>query len=62
MRICVQKKIFRIPSYKEPQMNKDIMERIIDKDKALKKAKSTKLPEDWSKAKELRNFVGCLVD
>ena len=60
--MCPEKS-FKISSYKEPWMNKDIMELIIDKDKALKKAKkkSNNL-QDWETAKLLRNSVGSLID
>ena len=55
-------KLFKVNSYREDWMNKDIMERIIDKDKALKKAKRTNDSEDWTRAKYLRNEVGKLVE
>ena len=57
-----QEKTFKISSYSEPWMNKEIMERIIDKDKSLKKAKRTNSFEDWDEAKRQRNNVGMLVD
>ena len=59
--ICPEKN-FKVNIYREDWMNKDIMERIIDKDKALKKAKRTNNLEDWKMAKKLRNDVGYLVD
>ena len=55
-------KTFKVNSYREEWMNKDIMERIIDKDKALKKAKKSSLQYDWEKAKTLRKEVGLLID
>ena len=38
------------------------MEKIIDKDKALKKSKKNQILEDWIRAKILRNDVGKLVE
>ena len=55
-------KTFRISSYKEPWMNKDIMELIIDKDKALHRAKKSNSSLDWDIAKRLRNEVGKIVE
>ena len=55
-------KIFNVKSYREEWMNKDIMEKILDKDKALKKAKSTNFELDWERARYLRNNVGKLVE
>ena len=43
-------------------MNKDIMEKIIDKDKALKKAKKSNILKDWENAKKMRNEVGNLIE
>ena len=42
--------------------NRDIMERIIDKDKALAKAKKTGNSDDWNIAKFLRNETGKLIE
>ena len=55
-------KYYNINSYRECWMNRDIMERIIDKDKALTKAKKTGNPDDWNIAKFLRNETGQLVE
>ena len=52
----------KIFSYREPWMNKDIMEFIIDKDKALKTAKKSNIDDDWKYARMLRNNVGSLID
>ena len=60
-KMCPEKKI-KINEYREDWMNKDLMERIIDKDKALKKAKKTNNLIDWTNAKKLRNEVGKLVE
>ena len=59
--MCPEKN-FKVNSYREEWMNKDIMEKIIDKDKALKKAKRTNILEDWDLAKRLRNDTGKLVE
>ena len=59
--ICPEKE-FNINVYREPWMNKDIMEKIIDKDKALKKAKNSNKKEDWDIAKYLRNSTGKFVE
>ena len=49
-------------SYKEKWMNRDIMEKIIDKDIALKIAKRTKEPDDIIYAKRIKNEVGKLIE
>ena len=54
-------KTFKVNCYREEWMNKDIMEKIINKDKALKKAKKSNNQEDWDLAKRLRNETGKLV-
>ena len=59
--MCPEKK-FKVNCYREDWMNKDLMERIIDKDKALKKAKKNNNQSDWEKAKKLRNEVGNLIE
>ena len=48
-------KEFRIRKVKEPWITPELLEFIKDKDKALKKAKKTKLPEEWIVARRLRN-------
>ena len=48
--MCPEKE-FKIFEYKESWMNRDIMELIIDKDKALKLAKKSKKEGDWNYAK-----------
>ena len=48
-------KEFRISRVKEPWITPELLEFIKDKDKALKKAKRTRLPEDWVLARRLRN-------
>ena len=58
--ICPKKK-FNIKKYIEKWMNRDLMELIIDKDKALKKAKKTKLNEDFIQAKRLKNEIGKII-
>ena len=49
------KKIFKIKKYKEPWISQELLELIKDKDLMLKKAKKSKLPEDWIIAKRYRN-------
>ena len=60
--VMCPEKIFKINSYKEPWMNKDLMELIIDKDKALKKAKNSNKQEDWDIARYLRNKTGKIIE
>ena len=48
-------KIFKIKKFKEPWVSQELLEIIKDKDILLKKAKKTKLPEDWKIAKRARN-------
>ena len=59
--ICPEK-TFKSFAYREKWMNKDLMELIIDKDKALKKAKTTRKIDDWIIAKKIRNSTGKLID
>ena len=59
--MCPEKN-FNISSHKEPWMNKDIMELIIDKDKALKQAKKNKSQYAWNEANILRDYVGNLIE
>ena len=59
-RLCPKKK-FNIKKYKENWMNRDIMELIIDKDKALKKAKKSKQLIDFEIANRLKLLVGKMV-
>ena len=58
--MCPEKE-YNIRSYRESWMNRDIMERIIDKDKALAKAKKTGNIDDWNIAKFLKNEAGKIV-
>ena len=60
-KMCPEKN-FKVNIYREEWMNKDIMERIIDKDKAIKKAKKSNDKNDWEYAKRLRREVGQLVE
>ena len=55
--MCPWRKI-KIQSYKEKWLNRDWMERIIDKDLALKKEKKNKGPEDIIHGKKLKDEVG----
>ena len=55
-------KTFKVNCYREDWMNKDIMEKIIDKDKALKKAKKSNNALEMDLAKRLRNETGKLVE
>ena len=52
---------FNIKKYKEEWMNRDIMELIIDKDKALKKAKRSRNPDDFNIAKRLKLEIGKII-
>ena len=54
-------KEFKINEYRETWMNRDLMELIIDKDKALRLAKRTKNEDDFNIAKNMRNTVGELI-
>ena len=55
-------KLFKINTYREEWMNKDLMEKIIDKDKALKKAKKSNNLIDWEYAKKVRKEVGKIIE
>ena len=55
-------KNFVISKYREKWMNRDLMELIIDKDIALKKAKKSRRVEDFEIAKKLKNETGKLVE
>ena len=55
------KKNFNINKYKEKWMNRDLMELIIDKDKAIKKAKKSGNILDFQIAKRLKNETGKLI-
>ena len=59
--MCPEKN-FLVNSYREEWMNKDLMEKIIDKDKALRKAKRTNNSYDWENARKLRNSTGKLIE
>ena len=59
--ICPLKE-FSVNEYKEKWMNRDLMELIIDKDLALKKAKKTKKQEDLSCARKIRNKTGKIIE
>ena len=48
-------KSFKVKKYRDPWISPEILEIIRDKDRALKRAKRTKLDEDWKEAKRLRN-------
>ena len=52
--LCPLKK-FKIKKYKEPWVTNELLELIKDKDIALKRAKRTKLDQDWIVARQLRN-------
>ena len=54
-------KEFKINEYREKWMNRDLMELIIDKDKAMALAKRTKSVDDFRIAKNMRNNVGKLI-
>ena len=58
--LCPKKK-FKINKYKEHWMNRDIMEIIIDKDLALKKAKASGKMEDFLLAKQLKKEAGKII-
>ena len=45
----------KIKKYKEPWLSQELLELIKDKDIYLKKAKRTKLPNDWEIARRYRN-------
>ena len=51
----MSKKTFRINHIKQPWITLRLLELILDKDKALKKAKNSKKQEEWLEAKRLRN-------
>ena len=53
---------YNIKCYREKWMNRDIMERIIDKDKGLAKAKKTGNEDDWNIAKFLKNETGKIIE
>ena len=46
---------FKINKLKEPWISNELIEKIKDKDRAMKKAKKSKKDEDWKLAKRLRN-------
>ena len=48
-------KTFRIKQVKQPWITPRLLELILDKDKALKKAKKKKKLNSWNEAKRLRN-------
>ena len=48
-------KNFNVKKYRDPWISPEILELKRDKDKALKKAKRTKLDNDWNEARRLRN-------
>ena len=50
-------KSFRIRISKDPWITNELVERIRDKDRLLSKAKRTKRPEDWKRAKRERNII-----
>ena len=52
--LCPQK-IFKIKKLKESWLSNDLLESIKDKDRALKKAKRTKLVDDWKLARNLQD-------
>ena len=52
--ICPLKN-FKIKKYKEPWLSQELLELIKDKDIYLKKAKRTKLPNDWEIGRRYRN-------
>ena len=54
-------KDFKINEYREAWMNRDFMELIIDKDKAMSLAKRSKNKDDFHIAKNMRNTVGELI-
>ena len=49
------KKTFRIKQVKQPWITPRLLELILDKDKAMKKAKKSKRNDLWNEAKRLRN-------
>ena len=53
-KMCPQK-MFKIKQVKQPWITPRLLELILDKDKALKKAKKSKNHELWNDAKRLRN-------
>ena len=54
-------KEFKINEYREAWMNRDLMELIIDKDKAMAHAKKSKKEDDFRIARNMRNTVGNLI-
>ena len=54
-------KEFKINEYRDAWMNRDLMELIIDKHKAMSLAKKSKLVDDFNIAKNMRNTVGALI-
>ena len=44
----------------DPWISNELLEEIKDKNRQLKRAKRTRLPEDWLEAKRARNEVGGL--
>ena len=51
-------KSFRVNERREAWITNEALEAINDKDKVLSKAKRTGKPDDWFRARELRNRVG----
>ena len=62
LEVLCPEKMFKSFEYREKWMNKDLMELIIDKDKALKKANKSGEPDDWIIAKKIRNSTGRLIE
>ena len=50
-------KTFNIKKKKEPWLNDELLELIIEKDRRYRKAKKSKSDLDWTNAKNFRNFV-----
>ena len=55
-------KTFRVPNAREPWITNEALEAIRDKDKLLKKARVSKKPSDWEKARKARNKTGRLIE
>ena len=55
-------KEFVVNEYREKWMNRDLMELIIDKDLAIRKAKKTKKNDDIIYAKRIRNETGKIIE
>ena len=59
--MCPIKK-FKVPEAKEPWITNEAIEAIRDKDNLLKRARKSKLQEDWEAARQAHNNVGRQVE